>query len=45
MLLADRIYISSLESINLVTISCLKWSKRYNIIRLELVGGIGGETT
>jgi hypothetical protein len=44
-LLADRIYTSLLESINLVAIRCLEWCKRCYITRLELVGGIRRETT
>ena len=44
-LLADRIYTSLLESINLVAISCLERSKRCYITRLELVGGMRRETT
>jgi hypothetical protein len=44
-LLADRIYTSLLESINLVTIGCLEWGKRCYITRLELVGGMRRETT
>jgi hypothetical protein len=43
-LLTDSIYTSLLESINLVAVSCLKWSKYYYITRLELVRGIRGET-
>jgi len=44
-LLADRIYTSLLESINLVTIGCLEWGKRCYITRLELVGGMQRKTT
>jgi hypothetical protein len=44
-LLADYIYTSLLKSINLVAISCLKWSKQCYITRLELVRGIRRETT
>jgi len=44
-LLADRIYTSLFESINLVTIRCFEGCKRCYITRLELVGGIRRETT
>jgi hypothetical protein len=45
MLLADSIYPSSLESISLFTIGILERGKYCYITRLELVGGMRGETT
>jgi len=44
-LLTNRINTSLLEAVDLVTISYLERSKYSNIIRLELVRGIGGEAT
>jgi hypothetical protein len=44
-LLANCIYTSLLESINLVTIGYLEWGKQCYITRLELVGGMRRETT
>jgi hypothetical protein len=45
MLFANCIYTSLLESVNLVAIVCVKWSKHYYITRLKLMGGMRGETT
>ena len=44
MFLADCICTSSVQSFNLVTISCLQWAKYSNVIGLELVGGVRGDT-
>ena len=45
MLLADYIYTSSIQSFNLVAIGCLQGGKNSDVTRLELVGGVRGETT
>lgn len=45
MLLANAVYTSSIQSFNLVTIGCLQGHKDSDVTRLELVGGVGGETT
>ncbi len=45
MLLADCICASSIQPFNLVAIGCLQWGKDSDVTGLELVGGVGGETT
>ena len=45
MLLPDRVRPSSVEPFDFFTISCLERAKNTNVARLELVGGVRGEST
>jgi len=45
MFLADCICTSSKQSISLVAVGCLQQCKDSNVTGLELVRGMGGETT